>query len=366
MFKEKSRKNYIIIFTISIISALLFISGCSYGIDFDKLEQNTAANDVTASTSTESFNNTGESSSNGTATEKIEKITVNIGSLKGPTSIGMIKMHEEKPRLSDKIAANYIIVPNPEVMVSKLLSGEIDIATLPTNVAAKLYNKGLDYKLAAVTGYGVLYILDNSGGLKDWSSLKGKKINVISKGSTPDVALRFLLEKNGLDAGNDVKLDYTLEQVELSQMMIADKAEIAILPEPFVTMVISKNSQVKIAFDIEKEWKKVRNDNPMPMSCVVVKSALIDNNKEEIGNFLKLYRESIEWVNSDIEQAALLVEKNEIGMDAKTAEEAIPRCNIKFTEISLAQGIVQDYLNAILDFSPDDVGGKIPDENFYY
>ena len=363
MFKEKSRKNYIIIFTILIISALIFISGCSYGIDFDKLEQNTATNDVTASNSTESFNNTGESSSNGT---EAEKITVNIGSLKGPTSIGMIKMHEEKPQLSDKITANYIIVPNPEIMVSKLLSGEIDIATLPTNVAAKLYNKGLDYKLAAVTGYGVLYILDNTGKLKDLSSLKGKKINVISKGSTPDVALRFLLEKNGLDSRNDVKLDYTLEQVELSQMMIANKAEIAILPEPFVTMIISKNSQVKIALDIEKEWKKVQNGNPMPMSFIVVKSTLIDNNKEEIDNFLKLYRESIDWVNANIEDAAVLVEKNEIGMDTETAEEAIPRCNIKFTEISLAQGIVQDYLNTILDFSPDDVGGKIPDENFYY
>jgi NitT/TauT family transport system substrate-binding protein len=154
----------------------------------------------------------------------------------------MIKMHEEKPQLSDKITANYIIVPNPEIMVSKLLSGEIDIATLPTNVAAKLYNKGLGYNLAAVTGYGVLYILDNTGELKDWSSLKGKKINVISKGSTPDVALRFLLNKNNIDAGNDVVLDYTLEQVELSQMMIANKAEIAILPEPFVTMVLSKKT----------------------------------------------------------------------------------------------------------------------------
>jgi NitT/TauT family transport system substrate-binding protein len=366
MIKETFFKKYIVIIPVLIISVVLLLSGCSYGIDFDNLEQNTATNDIEASTSTESFNNTGESSSNGTAAEKIENIKVNIGSLKGPTSIGMIKMHEEKPQLSDKITANYIIVPNPELMVSKLLSGEIDIATLPTNVAAKLYNKGLDYRLAAVTGYGVLYILDNTGKLKDWSSLKGKKINVISKGSTPDVALRFLLNKNNIDAGNDVVLDYTLEQVELSQMMIANKAEIAILPEPFVTMVLSKNSQVKIALDIEKEWKKVQNGNPMPMSCIVVKSALIDNNKEEIGNFLNLYRESIEWVNSNIEQAALLVEKKEIGMDAKTAQSAIPRCNIKFTEISLAQGIVQDYLNTILDFSPEDVGGKIPDENFYY
>ncbi len=99
---------------------------------------------------------------------------------------------------------NYEIVPNPEVMVSKILSNEkSDIAALPTNVAAKLYNKGLDYKIAAITGYGVLYILATGfTGLKAGKILKSKKINVISKGSTPDIALRFLLEKNGLKTGD--------------------------------------------------------------------------------------------------------------------------------------------------------------------
>jgi NitT/TauT family transport system substrate-binding protein len=131
-------------------------------------------------------------------------------------------------------------------------------------------------------------------------------------------------------------------------------------------MVLDKNPDTFIAFDIEKEWKKVQGGSPMPMSCVVVKSDLINNNKEDVESFLNLYKESIDWVNNNISEAAEIIEKNQIGMDAETAQQAIPRCNIEFTDASMAKEMVQDYLQIILDFSPEDVGGKLPDGNFYY
>lgn len=292
--------------------------------------------------------------------------TINIGSLKGPTSIGMIKLHEEKPSLGKSINSNYEIVASPDIMISKLLSGEIDIAALPTNVAVKLYNKGLDYKFAAVVGYGVLYVLKQDTELVTWKDLKNKKINAISKGSTPDVILRFLMDKNSLKPGTDVELDYSLEQTELSQLMIAGKINIAILPEPFVTMVLKKNDKVSIVFDIEEEWKKVTNGQPLPMSCLVVSSKLLASNRDAFDNFLTQYRQSIDWVNNNLDKASLLIEKFKIGMDAQTAKEAIPRCNIKFTDSGMAKDSIQNYIKILVEFSPDDVGGKIPDENFYY
>jgi NitT/TauT family transport system substrate-binding protein len=294
------------------------------------------------------------------------KLTVNIGSLKGPTSIGMIKLHEEKPSLGKNVTSNYEIVASPDIMISKLLSGEIDIAALPTNVAVKLYNKGLDYKLAAIVGYGVLYILKQDIELITWEDLKNKKINVISKGSTPDVILRFLIEKNKLKPGTDVELDYSLEQVELSQLMIAGKTNIGILPEPFVTMVLKKNSKVSIAFDMEKEWKKVTEDQPLPMSCLVVSSKLSENYHDTVDEFLNQYRQSIDWATNNPDEASRLIEKFKLGMDAQTAREAIPRCNIKFADSVAAKESVTNYIKILLEFSPEDVGGKIPDENFYY
>jgi len=302
---------------------------------------------------------------------KIEKVStpdknVNIASLKGPTSIGMIKMHEELPVFGENITSNYEIVASPDIMISKLLSEEVDIATLPTNVAAKLYNKGVDYKLAAIVGENVLYVLSQGEEINDWQDLKNKKINVISKGSTPDVVFRYLLEKNNIDSKTDVELDYTVEQVELSQLVISGKAEIAILPEPFVTMVLLKNKNVKLAFDFGKEWEIYKNGQALPMSCLMIRSEFAQNNPELIASFLKKYKESIDWANNNIDDAAKLVEKFEIGMDAVTAREAIPRCNIKYTDSSQAKNLVNDYIKTLLDFSPEDVGGKIPDEKFFY
>jgi NitT/TauT family transport system substrate-binding protein len=163
-----------------------------------------------------------------------------------------------------------------------------------------------------------------------------------------------------------VNLDYTLEQVELSQLMIAGKADLAILPEPFVTMVTKKNPKVTIAFDIEQQWKKAGNGDPMPMSCVVVEGDFADAHRDIVDGFLKQYQLSTIWAAGNIEDSSLLVEEFKIGMDAATAKEAIPRCNIRFTTLDDSREIIKNYINTILGFSPEDVGGKMPDENFYY
>jgi NitT/TauT family transport system substrate-binding protein len=348
------KKIILPIFCIALMLAILSFTGCIKTIANTPEITAAAVNDEESSSSVTE-----------TAAETVS-VNVKIASLKGPTSIGMLKLHKENPSLGKNVVSSYEIVPNPEVMVSKILSNEVQIAALPTNVAAKLYNKGSGYRIAAITGYGVLYLLQQGSDIKVWDDLKNKKINVISKGSTPDIALRYLLSKNGLDPLTDVTLDYTLEQVELSQLMIAGKTEIAILPEPFVTMITKKNPKVTIAFDIEQQWEKAGNGDPMPMSCVVVNADFAGEHREIVDEFLNQYQMSTVWATSNIEDAALLVEEFKIGMDAPIAKEAIPRCNIRFTPLNESKEIIKDYINTILEFSPDDVGGKMPDENFYY
>jgi NitT/TauT family transport system substrate-binding protein len=370
--RGEMKKIILAIFYIALVLAILSFTGCIKSSSNTSTSGNTteagsvaatAASESSAGAQIELTAETDKSSGSGNT-----KTTVNvkIASLKGPTSIGMLKLHKENPSLGNNVNSSYEIVPNPEVMVSKILSNEVQIAALPTNVAAKLYNKGSGYRIAAITGYGVLYLLQQNSDIKTWDDLKNKKINVISKGSTPDIALRYLLEKNGLNPLSDVTLDYTLEQVELSQLMIAGKADIAILPEPFVTMITKKNPNVTIAFDIEEQWKKAGNGDPMPMSCVVVSADFADKHREIVEEFLKQYQLSTIWATGNIEAASLLVEEFKIGMDAAVAKEAIPRCNIRFTTLDDSREIIKNYINIILGFSPEDVGGKMPDENFYY
>ena len=295
------------------------------------------------------------------------KTIVNIAGLKGPTSIGMIKMFEEKPSLGDNVESNYQAAQTPEIMVSKLLAKEVDFAAVPTNLAAKIYNKGEDYKFAAMSTWGVLYVIGTETNIKSLQDLKGKTINSIGKGSTPDVVLRYLLNKNGIDAEKEVKVDYTLGQVELAEAMAAGRVKLAVLPEPFVTMVLSKNKDVKILMDLQDEWKKAAGGNvPFAQSCIVVRGEFAKNHPEVVAKFLEEYKKSTDWVNNNASEAGKLVEKHDIGMKAKIAELAIPRCNLKYEDAQNSKEAVNGFLKVLFDFSPKDLGGKLPDENFYF
>ncbi|WZL73456.1 ABC transporter substrate-binding protein [Clostridiaceae bacterium 35-E11] len=296
-----------------------------------------------------------------------EQIIAKISGLKGPTSIGMIKMFEEKPSLGENIASTYQVAESPDILVARLLSKEVDFAALPTNVAAKLYNKGAGYNLAAVNIWGVLYVMTQEDNIKDWKDLKGKTINAVAKGSTPDVVFRYLLEKNGLDPEKDVTLDYTLGHVELAQSMSAGKINMGVLPEPFVTNVGMKNEKAQIALNLQDEWKKaLGTETSYPQTCIVVREEFAQAHPEAVARFLEELKKSIDWVNANAVEAGVLVEKHEIGMTAKMAEAAIPRCNLRFEDAQKAKEVVDEYLNVLFDYSPKDVGGKLPDENFYY
>lgn len=299
--------------------------------------------------------------------EKKEEVSVKVTGLKGPTSIGMIQLFEENPSLGENIDVEYEVSQSPDLLVSKLVSKEVDFAALPTNVAAKLYNKGAGYELAAVNTWGVLYVMTQGEEIETWEGLKGKKIHSIAKGSTPDVVFRYLLKKNGLDPEKDVTLDYTLGHVELAQAMAGGKVKMAVLPEPFVTMVSMKNKEATIAMNLQDEWKKVLgNDAKLPQGCLVVREEFAKDHPQVVKNFLEEYEKSIHWVNENEKEAGILVEKHGIGMKAKMAEMAIPRCNIRFEDAKDSKDAVERYFKILQEFSPKDIGGKLPDENFYY
>lgn len=299
--------------------------------------------------------------------QKVPSGKVKVACLQGPTAIGMIKMLDEKPSLGTNNGVEYQVLKTPDLLLSKLLSKEVDIATVPTNLAAKVYNKGVDYKLAGMNTWGVLYLVGTEKGIKTWSDLKGKTIYSVGKGTTPDIIARYILEKNKLDYEKDVKFDYTVAQVELAQMVAGGKVGLALLPEPFVTVAMMKNKEVKIIFDVQDEWLKLSDGKAaFAQTCLVVKGELARNNPELVKKFLEAHRVSIDWANANPKEAGLLTEKNNIGLKAKIVENAVPRCNMRFEDAQDAKFDIETYLNVLSKYSPKDIGGKLPDENFYF
>ncbi|HEX3039164.1 MAG TPA: ABC transporter substrate-binding protein [Caproiciproducens sp.] len=314
--------------------------------------------------------NVGSSASPASATVvsvgNTQKATIKLATLKGPTGLGMLKLMSD----SDATSSNryeFTLAGAPDEIVSKISTGEIDAAAVPTNLAATLYNKtNGKIQMAAVNTLGVLSVLTNGENIASIKDLKGKTVYSSGQGSTPEYALNYILEQNGLEVGKDVKVEYKAEHAELAALVISGKAKIAVLPEPFVTQVTAKNKDVKIALDITKEWNKAAGDKSvLTMGCLIVRKDFAEKNREAFNKFLEEYKASSEFTNSNIEQAAALSEKYGI-MPAAVAKKAIPNCNIVYMDGSEMKAKIPDFLNVLYKANPKSVGGKLPGDDFYY
>lgn len=290
----------------------------------------------------------------------------NIAMLKGPTAIGFIKAWSDSD--DDNTLNKYHVTAygTADEITAGIIKGEIDIAAVPCNLASILYHKTEGkIKVAGINTLGVLYMISASDDIKEISDLKGKKIYTTGQGTTPEYTLNYILSRNGLTPGEDVTIEYKSEATEVAGIMSQTEDGVAMLPQPYVTTVLSQNENMKIVLDMTEEWSKVSDDSSLVTGVVIVRNEVIEENEKAFAQFLKDYRESTEYVNADVEEAAQLVEKHDI-FKAAIAQKAIPYCNITFIEGEDMVSNIESYLNVLKEANPQSVGGSLPGEDFYY
>ncbi|MDR1624898.1 MAG: ABC transporter substrate-binding protein [Spirochaetia bacterium] len=291
-------------------------------------------------------------------------LTLQVAAMKGPTGIGMIKMFRDRPPLGEGVGAEYTAYASPEVLVPRLVKGELDVAALPGNLAANLYNRGAPYRLAAVIGNGVLYLVSTDPSVDSLESLAGKTLQNVARGATPEFVVRHILREKGLEASVGLRFQYN--HAELAQLLVAGRETTAVLPEPFATKVLRAAPGARIVADFQKEWAAVHGGRGLyPMSVLVAKKSLYEGDARVLGNFLAEFRKSQEWVLSRPGEAGVLAEKLQFGLSAEEAAAAIPRCNLVFEDSASARSALEEFLGVFLDFAPESIGGKLPDEGFY-
>lgn len=289
---------------------------------------------------------------------------ITIAGLRGPTSIGMLHLMETTPRF-DETPSHYEVVSTPDLMVSRLITGAADFGFLPINLAATLAAKGIPIELAATTGDGVLYIVTSRSDIHTLSDLRGKTIYDIARGSTPEFLLDFVLEHNGIDPGHDVTIDFTYSHIELAQQLAAGRVDLAVLPEPFVTIALAKNKNLHVVFDLQREWEKIEGTNrPYPTSAFVVRRTLAENHPDVVTGVLAAERRSIQWAVDHPQGAGRLAERY-LGMPAGVVARAMPRLNLRFVPAAEAYREVQRFLGVLYAFDPASIGGRMPDDRFY-
>ena len=288
---------------------------------------------------------------------------VNITMLKGPTGIGAVKLMEESEKNETDGNYNINVSAAADDAMAKIISGEVDIAAVPTNTAPLIYNKtNGNIEVLAVNTLGVLYIVENGDSIHTIEDLEGKTIYSSGQGAVPEYVLNYLLEKNNVE---NVNIVYMTEHAEVAAALADGRAGIALLPEPNVTAVIMKNSEIRIAVDVNDEWKKT-NGSELAMGCIVAGKEFIDENKEAVDIFLKEYSESIDYVNNNVSEAAELVEKYGIMASSDAAVKAIPNCNIVYKEKDEMKTMLESFYDVLYKANPKSVGGEIPDTELYY
>lgn len=301
------------------------------------------------------------------------KALFHVVALKGPSAMGMIQLIDRPDSLC------HIDIRDEPMQARKgILDGSVDFAILPMNMAAVLYNKGLDYALAAVPVSGTLYLVGSqaegenanvaegeNAPMDAWEALRGRRVHVMAKGMTPDVLFRYLLQHHGLVPDQDVFLDYSFPtHLDLAHAMAAGRASLGVLSEPYVSLVVAKNNALQPVIDLNRAWEEATSV-PIAETAFMVKKKLLREKPEQVEAVLAAYAASSAWVVAHPDSAAVLIAKHGIVPDAQVAKSAISASTLHFRRAKTYKDQIEAYLRIVFTMNPQLIGDRMPDEAFY-
>jgi len=296
-----------------------------------------------------------------------ENVKVNIGSLKGPTSIGLMELMDKNSRQETQIDYSFSIATTADELLPKMISGELDICLVPSNVASVLYNKTEGGAVVLnINTLGVLYAVSGDTSISTIADLKGKDIYVTNKGTTPDYCLQYLLEANGIGI-DEVNIEYKSEATEVAALLNENDMAVGILPQPFVTAATVKNEKLKAVIDLSNAWDEASGgESRLVTGVTVVRKEFLENHPDVVEKFLKEEEVSAQFANENLEETAKLTVAAGIIEKEPIALKAIPQCNITFIQKDEMKKALSGYLSVLYSKDPKSVGGNLPGEGFYY
>ena len=290
---------------------------------------------------------------------------INIGCMKGPTAIGMIKLLSDSDNGTTQNTYHYTIAGTADELSAALIQGNMDIAAVPCNLASVLYNKTEgEIVTVAINTLGVLYIVEEGETIHSVADLQGKTIYSTGQGTTPEYTLRYLLTANGLDPDADVTIEYKSEAPEVVATLAQNPDAVAMLPQPYVTSAMNSNENLRIALDVTKEWEASSADSTVVTGVIVARRTFIDENRQAFTEFLNEYRASTSYANESVEETALLLEEFDV-FKAAVAKTAIPFCNVTYIDGEEMKTKATAYLQVLYEQNPNAVGGSVQEGMFW-
>ena len=161
-------------------------------------------------------------------------------------------------------------------------------------------------------------------------------------------------------------IEYKSDHAEVVAALANDQTAAGLLPQPFVTTALMKTDSLRVALDLNQLWQDgVSDDSQLVTGVVVVRNDYLKEHEADVDAFMDAYQASVEFVNSDPDQAAKIIGTHDI-IAEEVAKKAIPDCSIVFVEGEEMQTMLSGYLSTLEQQNPEMVGGQLPDDDFYY
>lgn len=292
---------------------------------------------------------------------------INVACMNGPTGMGLVDLMGNENY-------NIEVFQAPTDAVPKIVNGEIDVACVPSNLAAVLYNK-TEGQIVCVSPMvmGVLHILGNNADVNSVADLSGKTIVSAGQGGTPEYALQEVLQANGLEMGKDVNVEWLASHADVNQKLLSQEGTIAMVPEPFVSTALAQGGDaVSDLFDMNTLWSEATGQD-FPMGVLIARREFVENRGSDLNAMLYDVRASIEDVNTASDEVAQkIVDAGFLGK-AEIAKAAIPNCSLCLYadadgDFSFENGtaIMRTFNETMFALTPQAVGGALPGDDLYY
>ncbi|MBS9782286.1 MAG: ABC transporter substrate-binding protein [Arcobacter sp.] len=264
---------------------------------------------------------------------------------------------------------------NPDELRALVLNKEVDFMAIPTNVAANLYNKGVDIKLLNVSVWGILGMISRDENLKSLKDYKGKEIIIPFRSDMPDIVFQELVKKEGLDYNKDFKIKYASSPVDAMQMLIMRRADHALLAEPAISIALRKTKSFPMkvvapdlyrSVNLQEEWGKLFKTKAKIPQAGVAFLGDIKGKEKLINRFLEEYKKSLAWYKANPKEAAKLTVKTLKMLQEEGLADSISKVALEDVSANDAKKDLEFFFNILKKSNPKLIGGKLPNENLYY
>lgn len=288
--------------------------------------------------------------------------TIKVVTPDGLPALSLVNMMDTKK--IDNIQLNYKVEKMSDALIVDMLKREGDIAIVPSNFSAQLYNKKLGYKILGTIGWGSFYVVsrDNINSLEE---LKGKEVYTFGKGLTPDLIFQSILEKKGINK-NSIKINYLSSGNEVASLYLGKKVDTIVIPEPMLSKVLSKSPTSTIVANLNDEWKNITNsDLGYPQSTLVIKEEIYETNPKFVKEFINKLTESISKLYKNSGETVENVKRNSLSIDTSVLNKILTRANIFYTPIIDCKEEYNNYFKILELTNKKVIGGKLPDEEIF-